>query len=63
MTTCTRGCCWSPYGCAKARECECHWGGWLATAAQNANNGAVTTYRDPTAKQAIYNIERAKKGR
>ena len=58
MTPCTRGCCWSPYGCAKARECSCHWGDWLHTAAAQANNGAVTTYRDPTANQAVNNIMR-----
>jgi hypothetical protein len=60
MTPCSRGCCWSPYGCARSRECECHWADWLTTAAQAANNGAVTAYRDPTSQEAIYNIEKAR---
>jgi len=58
VTPCARGCCWSPFGCALARECDCHWGDWLANAAQTANNGAVTTYRDPTANTAIANADR-----
>ena len=64
MTPCTRGCCWTGLQvCGKKRECDCHWGDWLNVAAQNANNGAVTTYRDPTSHEAIRNIERARKGK
>jgi hypothetical protein len=58
MTPCARGCCWSPYACSKARACSCHWGDWLTT--QPANNGAVVTYRDPTANQAVGNVMKAR---
>lgn len=44
--------------CARKRGCGCHLGDWLLT--KPANNGAVTNYRDPTAREAIHNIERDK---
>jgi hypothetical protein len=57
MSNCRRGCCWTPHqACARARECPCHWGDWLITAAQHTNNGPVTTYSDPTSNQAINNV-------
>lgn len=56
LSPCARGCCWTPFGCAKPSECKCHWGDCLLTTPQN--NGPVTTYRDPTSNQAIRNITR-----
>lgn len=49
--------------CAHSRHCACHWGDWLINAAQTANNGAITAYRDPTSHEAIYNIEKERRGR
>ena len=61
MTPCARGCCWSPYGCAKARDCDCHWGDWLLQPKDNSN---IHKHRDPTANKAIARADRArKKGR
>jgi len=56
MTPCARGCCWSPFGCAKARECDCHWGDWLLT--PQGKRGSAATYRNPTENQAIANVMR-----
>lgn len=60
MTPCARGCCWTAFQvCSRQRDCRCHWGDWLTTAA--TNNGAVITHRDPTANQAIGNIMKERK--
>lgn len=60
MSPCSRGCCWSPYGCALSGTCACHWGDWLKVAAPSS--GAVITHRDPTANEAIGNITRERRG-
>lgn len=26
MTTCKKSCCWTPYSCARQRQCGCHTG-------------------------------------
>jgi len=57
MTPCARGCCWSPYGCAKARDCNCHWGDWL----QPKDNSHIHKHRDPTANKAIARADRARR--
>lgn len=59
MTSCARGCCWSPYGCARAKECDCHpptITEWLGTRADEAP--VRLTHSDPTANQALRNITR-----
>lgn len=56
MTSCARGCCWTPFGCALARHCPCHWGDWLTSA--TPTGGADATYRDPTSREAIANVMR-----
>lgn len=59
MTPCARGCCWSPYGCARAKECACHpptLTEWLGT---STDEPAVRrTHADPTGNQAVNNIMR-----
>lgn len=57
MTPCARGCCWSPFGCARARECDCHWADWLTTPKKT---GHTITYRDPTGNTAARNADRRK---
>jgi hypothetical protein len=52
MRPCARGCCWSPFGCALARACSCHFGEQRPT----LKGGAEATYRDPTANEAIGNV-------
>lgn len=62
MTPCARGCCWSPYGCAKANTCDCHptpITEWLGTKTDEPH--VKLTHRDPTANQAVGNIMRAQR--
>lgn len=56
MTPCARSCCWSPYGCAHARTCACHWDERRPT---SRTNGTVN-YSDPTSNQAIRNVMKEK---
>lgn len=59
MTSCARGCCWSPFGCGKARECDCHPAPlttWLGTPTDEP--AGRLNHRDPTANTAIRNITR-----
>jgi len=58
MTPCKRGCCWTPMDgvCAKARECDCHWGDWLTI--PKPTTGRSTPYRDPTGNEAVHNAMR-----
>ena len=63
MKPCKRGCCWSPYGCATASECDCHptpLTDWLGTPANEPTNRLG--HRDPTANQAVMNVMRQRKG-
>lgn len=57
MTTCARGCCWNPYGCAHAYSCACHWDDRRPA---SRTNGTVT-YADPTATQAVHNVMKERK--
>lgn len=61
MTPCARGCCWVPMAgvCAMARSCACH---WADVRPATVSGGALATYRDPTSRQAIYNIETERRG-
>jgi len=62
MTPCARSCCWTPFSCATDRSCACHWDerkGYTPT----LKGGADATYSDPTARTAIYNIERERRGK
>ena len=59
MTPCARGCCWSPFSCAKERSCACHWDERKPT---SRSNGTVT-YRDPTAEQAVSNVMKERRPR
>lgn len=60
MTPCARGCCWSPWMCSKNRACECHWDDARPAI---ITGGALATHRDPTAAEAIYNIEKERRGK
>ena len=61
MTPCARGCCWTGLNvCARNRTCACHWDD---TRPAPVRGGALATYRDPTAAEAIGNIERERRGK
>jgi hypothetical protein len=57
MTPCARGCCWTPYGCAQARNCACHWD--QRAPSRNSPN----VHADPTANQAIGNVMKEMRGK
>ncbi len=60
MTTCARGCCYTGLQvCARNRSCACH---WAEMAPASVKGGALATYRDPTASQAIHNIDKERRG-
>ena len=52
MTPCARGCCWSPFSCARAYTCACHWDDKRPA----TSGGADATYADPTSRDAIRNV-------
>jgi len=58
MTPCARGCCFTGLQvCARQRTCNCH-----ADERRPPPRGSDSKrWRDPTAEQAIRNIERRKK--
>ena len=60
MTPCARSCCWTPHCCGRNRSCACHWDDARPAPIRG---GAIATYRDPTAVEAINNIERERRGK
>ena len=52
MSPCARGCCWTPFSCASARTCACHW-----EDKKPAPRGSDSRkFSDPTANEAIRNV-------
>lgn len=62
MTPCARGCCWVPMAgvCARNRSCACH---WADARPAMVSGGALATYPDPTANQAIGNVMKERRGK
>jgi hypothetical protein len=60
--TCRRGCCWSPYSCARGRLCACHPTGIHQLLGIPTEEPPVRLdHRDPTPEAALRNIERERK--
>lgn len=64
MSPCQRGCCWSPYACAKQRECACHsptLAQWLGAPVPDNVTPIRLRHKDPTANKAIHNVMRERR--
>lgn len=61
MTPCARGCCWTPFSCAKGRDCRCHRDEHTRKTERDAlKTASRITYKDPVPREAIWNLERAR---